>query len=558
MADAPQPRDPVRFDTHPSRYHHWRLQIDADEPRLARLSMAVDPAHPLRPGYELKLNSYDLAVDIELADAIERLRFEHPEVRTVIVTANLDRVFCSGANIYMLGASSHSFKVNFCKFTNETRLYLEDASRGSGLRFLAACKGTTAGGGYELALACDDIVLVDDGSSAVSFPETPLLAVLPGTGGLTRLVDKRKVRRDRADVFCTLAEGVKGKRAVDWGLVDALLPKSRFDAGVRERALKLAEQVADVARGPGVELEPLEPSFEANRVRYRHVEIDLDRAARTATLTISAPESAPPTSAAAMAAEGANLWSLRAFRELRDGLWHLRFNEPDIGTVLLRTRGNPAHVVAADRALAAGAAESGFCREVLLLQARALRALDATARSFFAVIDKESCAAGCLLEVALAADRVYMLEDDDEKVAAHLSPANAGSLPTATGKSRLAMRWLADPARVDAVLARGAEGPIPTAEADAMGIATIVADEIDFDDELRIAVEERASLSPDALTGMEASLRCAGPESMETKILGRLSAWQNWIFTRPNATGERGALTLYGKPERPAFSWTRT
>ncbi|HWM88960.1 MAG TPA: 2,3-epoxybenzoyl-CoA dihydrolase [Kofleriaceae bacterium] len=558
MAEATQPRDPIRFDTHPSRYHHWRLEMDKDDPSLARLTMAVDSAHPLRPGYELKLNSYDLAVDIELCDAIDRLRFEHPDVRAVIVTANLDRVFCSGANIYMLGASSHSFKVNFCKFTNETRMAMEDASRSSGLRFLAACKGTTAGGGYELALACDEIVLVDDGSSAVSLPETPLLGVLPGTGGLTRLVDKRRVRRDRADVFCTVAEGIKGKRAVEWGLVDALLPKSRFDAGVRERALALAAKVADVPHGPAVELAPLEPRFEANRIRYRHVELELDRASRTATLTIAAPESAPPTTAAAMVAEGSDLWSLRAFRELRDALWQLRFNEPDIGTVLLRTRGNPEHVVAADRALAAAAAESGFCREVLLLQARALRAVDATARSFFAVIDAGSCAAGSLLELALAADRVYMLEDDDGVVAAHMSPANAGGLPTATGKSRLAVRWLSDPSRVDAVLARGAEGPIPTSEADAMGIATIVADEIDFDDELRIAVEERASLSPDALTGMEASLRCAGPESMDTKILGRLSAWQNWIFTRPNATGERGALTLYGKPERPAFHWTRT
>jgi benzoyl-CoA-dihydrodiol lyase len=558
MADAPQPRDPVRFETHPRRYHHWRLEIDADEPRLARLSMAVDPAHPLRPGYELKLNSYDLAVDLELHDAIERIRFEHPEVRAVVVTANLDRVFCSGANIYMLGASTHSFKVNFCKFTNETRMAIEDASRSSGLRFLAACKGTTAGGGYELALACDDIVLVDDGSSAVSFPETPLLAVLPGTGGLTRLVDKRKVRRDRADVFCTVAEGVKGKRAVEWGLVDALLPKSRFDAGVRERALGLADQVAGVPHGPAVELAPLEPSYEASRIRYRHVTLEQDRAARTATLTVAAPDAAPPTTAAAMAAEGADLWALRAFRELRDAIWQLRFNEPDIGTVLLRTRGNPAHVIAADRALAACARESGFCREVLLLQARALRALDVTARTFFAVIDRDSCAAGSLLEIALAADRVYMLDDDAGEVAVHISPASAGALPTWTGLSRLAVRWLSDPARVDAVLARGAEGPIPTAEADDAGIATIVADEIDFEDELRIAVEERASLSPDALTGMEASLRCAGPESMETKIFGRLSAWQNWIFTRPNATGERGALTLYGKPERPAFQWTRT
>jgi len=557
-ADASESRDPIRFETHPRQYRHWRLEIGAGDPSVARLTMDVDPSYPLRPGYELKLNSYDLAVDIELRDAVERLRFEHPEVRAVIVTADLDRVFCSGANIYMLGASGHSFKVNFCKFTNETRMAIEEASAASGLRFLAACKGTTAGGGYELALACDEIALVDDGSSAVSLPETPLLGVLPGTGGLTRLVDKRKVRRDRADVFCTMAEGVKGKRALEWRLVDRLLPKSRFDEGVRERAVALAGQVADVPRGPAVALAPLEPTYESDRIRYRHVALELDRAARTAVLTVAAPESPPPTTAAKMAAEGADLWALRAFRELRDALWQLRFNELDIGTVLLRTRGNPAHVVAADRALADAAGESGFCREVLLLQGRTLRALDATARSFFAVVDAESCAAGCLLEVALAADRVYMLDDEAGAVAVHLSPANGGALSTATGKSRLALRWLADPDRVAAVLARGAEGPIPTAEADAMGIATIVADEIDFDDELRIAVEERASLSPDALTGMEASLRFPGAESMDTKILGRLSAWQNWIFIRPNATGERGALTLYGKPERPAFRWTRT
>ena len=547
---------PVQFETHPSRYHHWRLEVEGE---IARLTMAVDPAHPLRPGYELKLNSYDLAVDIELADAVERLRFEHPQVRAVVVTADIDRVFCSGANIYMLGASSHSFKVNFCKFTNETRLAIEEASRESGLRFLAACKGTTAGGGYELALACDEIVLVDDGSSAVSLPETPLLGVLPGTGGLTRLVDKRKVRRDRADVFCTVAEGIKGKRALEWGLVDALLPRSRFDAGVLERARALAGQVAGVARGPGLELRPLEPSKDGDTIRYRHVELAVDRAARTARLTVSAPTEPPPATAAAMAAQGSDLWALRAFRELRDALYQLRFNVPEVGTVLLHTRGNPAHVIAADRALAdAEAAGDGLAREVRLLQARTLKAVDCTARSFFPVVDSGCCFAGSLLELALAADRIYMLDDEDGQVAVHTSPANAGALPTAGGLSRLALRHLARPEMVDKVLGRGAEGPIPTADAEALGIATIVADDIDFDDELRIAVEERASLSPDALTGMEASLRYAGPETLETKIFGRLSAWQNWIFTRPNATGERGALTLYGKPERPSFNWMRT
>jgi benzoyl-CoA-dihydrodiol lyase len=545
---------PVAFETHPRRYHHWRLEVDGP---IACLTMAVDPAHPLRPGYELKLNSYDLSVDIELADAVERLRFEHPDVRAVVLAADIDRVFCSGANIYMLGASSHSFKVNFCKYTNETRLAIEEASRESGIRFLAACKGTTAGGGYELALACDEIVLVDDGASAVSLPETPLLGVLPGTGGLTRLVDKRKVRRDRADVFCTVAEGIKGKRALEWGLVDALLPRSRFDAGVLERASALAREVAGVSRGPAVELAPLEPASDGDTIRYRHVELALDRAARTARLTISAPAEPPPTTATAMAAQGSDLWALRAFRELRHALYQLRFNAPEIGTVLLYTRGNPAHVIAADRALAA-AAEDGFAREVRLLQARTLKALDATARSFFAVVDAGSCAAGSLLEVALAADRIYMLEDDAGEVAVHLSPAQSGALPTAGAVTRLALRHLDHPEMVERVLGRGAEGPIPAAEAEALGIATIVADEIDFDDELRISIEERASLSPDALTGMEASLRYAGPETLETKIFGRLSAWQNWIFTRPNATGERGALTLYGKPERPSFQWSRT
>jgi benzoyl-CoA-dihydrodiol lyase len=550
MAETPANTQRVSFETHPSRYRHWRLEVEGE---VARLTMAVDPDHPLRPGYELKLNSYDLAVDIELADAVERLRFEHPAVRAVVVTADIDRVFCSGANIYMLGASSHSFKVNFCKYTNETRMAIEDASRHSGVKFVAACKGTTAGGGYELALACDEIVLVDDGASAVSLPETPLLAVLPGTGGLTRLTDKRKVRRDRADVFCTVAEGIKGKRAVEWGLIDALLPKSKFDAGVLERARGLAADNKDLPRGKPVELAPLSPTVAPDRVSYRHVDLTIDRAARTATLTIKAPDAAPP---ADLASQGSDLWSLRAFRELRDALYQLRFNQPDIGTVLVRTSGDPAQVVAHDRALADKAETDGFAREVRLLQARALRAVDVTARSFFAVVDAGSAWAGSLLEVALASDRIYMLDADG--VAVHTSPANAGALPAPCGLSRLALRSLARPELVDKILRRGAEGPIPTDEADALGIATIVADDIDFDDELRIAVEERASLSPDALTGMEASLRNPGPESMETKIFGRLSAWQNWIFTRPNATGERGALTLYGKPERPAFNWTRT
>ncbi|ACY17709.1 2,3-epoxybenzoyl-CoA dihydrolase [Haliangium ochraceum] len=546
---------PIRFETHPSEYKHWQLDVDGP---VAKLTMAVDAEHPLRPGYELKLNSYDLSVDIELADAVQRIRFEHPEVRTVVISADLDRVFCSGANIYMLGASDHSFKVNFCKYTNETRLYMEEASRNSGLRFLAACKGTTAGGGYELALACDHITLVDDGSSAVSFPETPLLGVLPGTGGLTRLVDKRKVRRDRADVFCTLAEGIKGRRAVEWGLVDQLLPRSKFDEGVRARAEELAKEVAEVAHGPAVSLPPLAPSIEDDLISYRHVSVEFERSQRTATLTLRAPAEAPPTSIEDSAAQGADLWSLRLFRELDHALCHLRFNEPEIGLVLVRSVGDPAQVLAADAALDA-LQEHGFTREVRLFQARVLRRLDTTARSFFAVIDSDSnCFAGSLLEVALAADRVYMLEDDDEEVGVHTSVANSGIMPMANGLSRLAVRFYGDADQVDEVLGRGKDGLIPTADAEELGLATIAADDIDFEDELRIACEERASLSPDALTGMEASLRFPGPETLETKIFGRLSAWQNWIFTRPNATGERGALTLYGQPERPSFRWART
>jgi benzoyl-CoA-dihydrodiol lyase len=530
------------FETHPDRYHHWKLTFDGE---IATLVMKVDSDHPHRPGYELKLNSYDLSVDIELADAIQRIRFEHPDVRCVVVTAELDRVFCSGANIYMLGASTHSFKVNFCKYTNETRLYLEDASVASGLRFLAACRGTTAGGGYELALACDEILLVDDGSSAVSFPETPLLAVLPGTGGLTRLVDKRKVRRDRADVFCTVAEGIKGKRAKDWGLVDDVVPRSKWDQTVAERARALAAQVADVPHGPAVALTSVHP--------YRYVELAFAENGRVADLLVRAPEGPPP---AELHQAGADLWSLRAFRELDDALLRLRFDHPDVAVIRLRTAGDQVAVLAHDVALAK--ATTGFAREVRLLQRRVLKRLDNTARSIYAVADRaDACFAGVLLELALAADRFYMLIDEEEQIAVRTGIANAGWMITATGLTRLEARFYATPDQVRQVLARGAD-PIPSSQAEKLGIATVAADEIDFEDELRIAIEERASLSPDALTGMEASLRFVGPETLETKIFGRLSAWQNWIFTRPNATGEHGALTLYGRPERPSFKWTRT
>ncbi len=542
--------EPTEFETHPSRYHHWRLTFDGD---VATLAMKVDADFPHRPGYELKLNSYDLSVDIELADAINRIRFEHPQVKCLVISAELDRVFCSGANIYMLGLSSHSFKVNFCKYTNETRLYLEDAADHSGLASLAACRGTTAGGGYELALACNEIMLVDDGSSAVSFPETPLLAVLPGTGGLTRLVDKRKVRRDRADVFCTVAEGIKGKRTKDWRLVDHLVPRTKWEAAVGARAKELAAAVS-VTRGPAVELPPLAAKHAPNRHSYRYVELEIDHPRRVASLVVRGPEAAPP---AELVSAGAELWSLRCFRELDDALLHLRFDHADIGMVTVRTVGDPALVVAHDEALAKD--PSGFAREVRLLQRRVLKRFDNTARSFFAVADApESCFAGSLLELALGADRFYMLLDGEEKVAVRTSSANAGFMKTATGLSRLEARFYGEPERAGAALRRGAEGPIASEEAESLGLATIAADDIDFADELRIAIEERASLSPDALTGMEASLRFVGPETLETKIFGRLSAWQNWIFTRANSTGQHGALTLYGRPERPQFQWKRT
>jgi benzoyl-CoA-dihydrodiol lyase len=541
--------EPISFETHPSRYAHWKLSLPADGSGIATLALDVDEAHPLRPGYPLKLNSYDMAVDIELADAVQRLRFEHPEVRAVVVTSGKDRVFCAGANIHMLASSSHPFKVNFCKFTNETRLSIEDASAGSGQRYLAACNGSTAGGGYELALACDEIVLLDDGSSTVSLPEVPLLGVLPGTGGLTRLVDKRRVRRDLADVFSTLAEGIKGKRAVEWKLVDAVAPRSKFGELVRQRAQRLA-QLTTETKGPGVVLDALAPEVSDNGVRYRYVELQIDRARRTATLTMRAPD-AEVHGVDSILAAGASWWPLRAFRELDDALLRLRFNYEDVGLVLLKTRGNAELVLRCDAELEAQR-DHWFVREVRLHMARVLRRLDLTARSLFAVLDPESCFCGSLLEIALAADRRYMLDDAKRPVQVQASVLNCNHLPTSNGRSRLEMLGIEEELPG---LMRQPLGPLEAHEA---GLVTVLADEIDFDDTLRLAIEERASLSPDALTGMEASFRCVGPETMETKIFGRLSAWQNWIFTRPNATGERGALSLYGKPERPGFDWRRT
>ncbi len=539
---------PVRFETEPQRYLHWRLEID---PPVARLIMDVQEDKPLRPGYPLKTNSYDLGVDIELADAIQRLRFEHPEVRSVVVTSGKDRIFCSGANIYMLGSSTHSFKVNFCKYTNETRLSLEDASQHSGLRSLAAVNGACAGGGYELALACDEILLVDDASSAVSLPEVSLLAVLPGTGGLTRVTDKRKVRRDLADVFSSLGEGVKGKRAVKWQLVDETIALSRFASRVPERAQELAKSSAK-REGPGVVLAPLAGKYSDEGVEHRYVSVVIDAALRVATLTMRGPAAGEPDSAEGMRKAGSELWALRAFRELDDALLDLRFNRPDVGVLVLKTAGEPAAVLAVDAALDAAKAD-WFVNEVLHHMKRVLKRLDLTARSLLAVIEPGSCFAGSLLELALAADRSYMLAQEDGPAIA-FSALNYGVLPMSNGLSRLATRFLGDP---DKAVARHAE-PLTAEDALDAGLVTFAPDDIDWDDEVRLAIEERASLSPDALTGMEANLRFAGPETMETKIFGRLSAWQNWIFQRPNAVGERGALTLYGKPERPRFAWART
>ncbi len=542
---------PVSFETHPDRYRHWKLAVDG---ALARLIMQVDEDGSLKPGYELKLNSYDLGVDIELQDAIQRLRFEHPEVRCVIVTGGLDRVFCAGANIHMLGASTHGFKVNFCKFTNETRLSMEDASRHSGQKFLAALNGTCAGGGYELALACDEIVLIDDGNSAVSLPETPLLAVLPGTGGLTRLVDKRKVRRDLADVFCTVAEGIKGKRAKQWGLVDEIVPRSRFEEAVTKRAGEIAS--ASPARSTeGIALSPLSKKIEDDRIEYRHVTLEIRRDQHTATLTVHGPDQAPPADPAAARKLGADWWALAAFRELDDALLHLRINEDTIGLVLLKTQGEIADVLACDAFLERHA-DDWFVGETRMQIARTLRRLDLTARSLFALIEPGSCFAGTLFELALAADRSYMLDDPDQPTAIALSGMNGGAYAMSHGPTRLETRFIGEPGRTKELL--DSPSSFDPQEADEAGLITVAADDIDYEDEVRIAVEERVSLSPDALTGMEANLRFPGAENCDSKIFGRLTAWQNWIFQRPNAVGEKGALTLYGKPERPNFDRRRT
>ena len=538
------------LDTHPDRYVHWKFDIDGPVATLAmnvQLEQAVHDAD-----YALKLNSYDLGVDIELCDAIQRIRFEHPEVRALVITSAQDRVFCAGANIYMLGSSTHSFKVNFCKYTNETRLSLEDMAEHSEVATLAACNGTASGGGYELALACEQIFLVDDGNSAVSFPEAPLLAVLPGTGGLTRLVDKRKVRRDLADVFSTVAEGVKGKRAKKWNLVDVLVPRSRWAETIQQAGLDAA-QARPERSGPGIELKPLNLQRTEHGLAYDLVTVKIDGG--VAEILVRGPDGPQPEDAAGFAAAGDQSWALKVFRELDDALIRLRFEFPRVGMLTLRTEGDIDAVLAADRGLLA-AQDHWLGREILLFMKRVLKRLDLTARSMFALIDAGSCFAGSLFEIALACDRIYMLDDPDHPVAVATNPLNGGHLPMSNGLSRLQTRFLGTPRRVEEVLS--AEGKIDTESANELGLVTYAPDDIDWDDEIRIAIEERANFSPDAMTGMEANLRFAGPETMETKIFGRLSAWQNWIFQRPNAVGKQGALTLYGKQTNPVFDMTRT
>jgi benzoyl-CoA-dihydrodiol lyase len=547
-----RPATPVDFETHPDRYRHWKLSVEGP---VATLAMDVQEDGGLSPDYRLKLNSYDLGVDIELADAIQRLRFEHPEVHAVVVTSLKERIFCAGANIFMLRGSSHAWKVNFCKFTNETRLAMEDASAHSGLKFLAALNGICAGGGYELALACDEIVLVDDSNSAVSLPETPLLGVLPGTGGLTRVVDKRGVRRDLADVFGTLAEGVKGKRAVEWRLVDATYPSSRFKDAVAQRARTLADASDRPATGPGIVLNPLGPAVTDDAITYSSVSLAFDRAKRSATLTVRAPETAIEQSLEAIVAAGDRFWPLRVFREIDDAILRMRLNEPEIGTVVIRAEGDPALVLEADRVLLEHR-EHWLVREVTHFIKRTLKRVDLSARSLFALIEPGNAFAGTLFELALAADRSYMLDEEDRENTIALSGMNAGPLPMSNGLTRLATRFYGEPDRVAAALAH--DGPFdPQAALDA-GLVTFAPDEIDWDDEVRLAIEGRAALSPDALTGMEANLRFVGPETMETKIFGRLSAWQNWIFQRPNAVGPKGALTSYGTSDRAEFDFGRT
>jgi len=548
----------VSYETSPDKYRHWTLEIDGQEGSIATLTMKVDEDGGLREGYKLKLNSYDLGVDIELHDAVQRIRFEHPTVRTVVITGGRDRIFCSGANIFMLGLSSHAWKVNFCKFTNETRNGLEDASQYSGLKFLAAVNGACAGGGYELAAACDEIVLVDDRSSAVSLPEIPLLGVLPGTGGLTRLTDKRKVRHDHADIFCTTSEGVRGQRAKDWRLVDEIAKPAVFAQVVRERALALAAHSDRPAQAQGVLLTPLSREISNNGFEYDFVSVVTDRDARHATITVKAPATLPPADIAGIEAAGVHWWPLQMARELDDAILHLRTNETELGTWLLKTSGEAQHVMACDASMVANASH-WLVRETIGLLRRTLARLDVSSRSLFALIDANSCFAGTLAELALAADRSYMLmlpDNPEQAPQLCLSEMNFAHLPMITGQSRLARRFYEDETLLKAVRAKIGES-LDAETAMALGLVTANPDDIDWADEIRMALEERASMSPDALTGLEANLRFNGKENMATRVFGRLSAWQNWIFNRPNAVGELGALKVYGSGTKAKFDFDR-
>ncbi len=552
----------VEFETSPQRYRHWQLAVDGP---VATLTLNVDEHGGLVPGYELKMNSYDLGVDIELYDAVQRLRFEHPEVRAVVLTGGMERMFCAGANIRMLAQSSHAWKVNFCKFTNETRNGIEDATEHSGQTWIAAVNGTAAGGGYEMALACDQIVLVDDGSTAVSLPEVPLLGVLPGTGGLTRVVDKRHVRKDRADVFATKTEGIRGATAVEWGLVDEAVPLSRFADVVRRRAE--ASVAASARRGDrGVQLTPLARSEDGDTIRYRHVEARLDRAARRVDIVVNGPQAAPPADAAAVLAQGVDYYPLALARELDHLVLHLRTNELQLGTWVVRTRGDAETLLAYDAQLEE-LSDDWFVNEVSHFLKRVLKRFDVTSRSLIAVIEPGSCFAGSLLELALACDRQYMLDGVPEEELEGIDPqagaaaivvgsANLGRFPMGNGLTRLQSRFYGRDGELEAVLARVGE-PLEADGALELGLVTLAPDDLDWEDELRIALEERASLSPDALTGMEANHRFVGPETLETKIFGRLTAWQNWIFIRPNASGPDGALRRFGTGTRAEFDTTR-
>ena len=544
----------VQYQTHPSQYKHWKLSFAGP---VATLKADFDENGGLRPGYKLKLNSYDLGVDIELNDAINRIRFEHPEVRTVVLTSAKDKVFCSGANIFMLGVSSHAWKVNFCKFTNETRNGLEDSSKYSGLKFLAAVNGACAGGGYEVALACDEILLVDDRSSAVSLPEVPLLGVLPGTGGLTRVTDKRKVRHDLADLFCTSVEGVRGQRAKDWRLVDDIAKPAVFAHKVQERALALAAGSDRPADANGVELTPIQCTIAAARLGYPNVVVAIDRVKRTATFSVKAPTGAQPTDIAGIEAAGASWYALALARELDDAILSMRTNELDIGTWLIKTEGDAAAVLALDAVLMANK-DHWFVRETIGLLRRTFSRLDVSSRSLFALVDEGTCFAGTFLELALACDRIYhlALPDSDTPPTITVGEVNFGLYPMATGQSRLQRRFYEEEPALEAVRVKVGQA-LDADAAFAIGLATSNPDDIDWTDETRIAIEERVAMSPDALTGMEANLRFNGKENMVTRVFGRLTAWQNWIFQRPNAVGDKGALKVYGKGDRAAFDWNR-